>query len=164
MKSLLVLFVLSYAIPALALNTAGQYKLEISNGLSGERGQYVFTLNSSGALNVLSRESDYFMMDFNVLPFFKDSDFEIVWGSDEDRHYLSFTLAAERQKLSISKSCSLYYDVPNKLLYFDEVGFRLNKWDAEKSEYRLIEVIQSDDTLKRCQNELERKYLADYAE
>lgn len=143
-----------------ASTLAGKYQLHLSNNISGLSGTFDFLMTGQGEVKIIDENSDYYIQNIQVNPFFGNLDFEIEWGSDEERHYFSFTLSELNKASVLIKSCSLYVDGPNGFHEFEELNLSLKKWNKVLKAYEELPISQNEETFLKCQRELARKYLS----
>lgn len=154
MKNLMILMVVLLSVTSQAA-LFGKYKLELSNGLSGLSGEYVFLMNSNLEVKELEEEGDYYVSTFNVLPFFGEVELSLKWGSDEDHHYFVMNLFNDNGEASLSQSCGVYRDGPNDYVSFDEAYAVLKKWNTKSKKYEVVSVQQSAREADSCRDKLE---------
>lgn len=155
----LILSLLWFSASAIATDLTGKYQIEFENGFSGLRGIFVFLLNSDDEIKIIEENSDYYIQSLEVNSFFGTKDFEIEWGSDEEKHYFSFTLSSLNGDPVITKFCSLYVDGPNGYHEFEELSLTLKKWNTEQKKFEEISIIQTDEEFLNCQSELGKRHL-----
>lgn len=154
-----VLLIGLYSGLASASNLSGKYQLQLANGLSGLNGSFIFLLNSNNEVKFFEELSDYYIQDWEVTSFFGTLDFEVEWGSDEEQHHFSFTLEEIKGTPVITKSCSLYVDGPNGYHEFEQLSLSLRKWNKAEKKYEEVSIVQNDETIRKCQEELGKRHL-----